>query len=275
MASPSYSEVIKYSGEVRSLAKAAKEAAHRAIAGKKGAELVDAALGVIERYGVQAGEIGTQWWEICANKAGVKAEAAVLDPIDLQGYQFEFEDLVSAYELGEIDEAELYRRIEEITADVASNHSRDAIYENMVRQQFYDARISPDDKRLRWARVPVGETCAWCVMLASLGAWYLSYESGKYQGDGIEYHQHCDCVVVPYSAPDEIPGYASSLGRYRSWYSTADSDARRGDISPELQGRIDRARVKHEQAYAEGKTTKKWSQTNETLIVMRDYYGLD
>lgn len=273
MASPSYSEIIKYSGEVSTLAKSAKEAMRRAIKGLHGHELVDAALGVVENYGMQAGELGAQWHDFCAAKAGVGANDAVLDPIDLRDYQFEFDDLVASFELDEIDEAELYRRMEEIAADMAASHSRDVIYENMVRNQFLDARIDPNDRRIRWARIPVGETCAWCISLASLGAWYLSEESAG--GNGNDFHFKCDCAVVPYTSPDEIAGYASSLGRYRDWYATADKDARDGNISDELKTRIERAHERHDRLYAEGKVTRKWQQLNETLIVMRDYYGLD
>lgn len=50
-----------------------------------------------------------------------------------------------------------------------------------------------DPAGVRWARMPIGETCAWCLMLASRGAVYLSEESA---GSGGHFHAQCDCQIV-------------------------------------------------------------------------------
>src|SRR5699024_12870002 len=46
----------------------------------------------------------------------------------------------------------------------------------------------------RFARVPVGKTCAWCFMLASRGP---VYKSAKTAGAAGQYHAQCDCQPVP------------------------------------------------------------------------------
>lgn len=53
-----------------------------------------------------------------------------------------------------------------------------------------------DKARTAWARVPTGgsETCEWCIMLASRGAVYQSWETAGGRG---HYHQNCKCAVVP------------------------------------------------------------------------------
>lgn len=52
-----------------------------------------------------------------------------------------------------------------------------------------------DRSQPRFARVPVGETCAWCLMLASRGAVYRSAASAGAAG---QYHGgNCDCEPVP------------------------------------------------------------------------------
>src|SRR5690606_16612234 len=48
---------------------------------------------------------------------------------------------------------------------------------------------------LRWARVPVGKTCAFCLMLASRGFDYVSRDSAG--GEARKFHAHDDCQVVP------------------------------------------------------------------------------
>lgn len=51
-----------------------------------------------------------------------------------------------------------------------------------------------DPSKPRFARVPVGETCAWCDMLASRGWVYHSKETAGINGG---YHDHCNCQIVP------------------------------------------------------------------------------
>ncbi|MEU4772958.1 hypothetical protein [Micromonospora sp. NPDC023644] len=63
---------------------------------------------------------------------------------------------------------------------------RNTLYRNVRR----------DPSEPRWARVPQGaDTCAWCRMLASRGAVYLSRESAG--GDDNHWHNECDCQPVP------------------------------------------------------------------------------
>lgn len=51
---------------------------------------------------------------------------------------------------------------------------------------------------IRYAHVPQGKTCAFCMMLASRGAVYWSERKPQY-------HDLCDCLAVPVSTPDDLP----------------------------------------------------------------------
>lgn len=77
-----------------------------------------------------------------------------------------------------------------------------------------------DTAGARWARVPQGpDTCAFCLVMASRGAVYLTEDSasevvgrrGRTRGSrrlGDDYHDECDCVAMPFWAGDEYPeGY--------------------------------------------------------------------
>lgn len=60
-----------------------------------------------------------------------------------------------------------------------------------------------DPVRTSFARVPSGPTtCRWCVMLAARGFDYSTAESA---GQGREFHDHCDCVIVPGRGVDDLP----------------------------------------------------------------------
>ena len=61
------------------------------------------------------------------------------------------------------------------------------------------------DARASYARVPRGDTCAFCLMLASRGPVYGSKRSA---GEGNKYHSDCDCVAVPIYRDTDLPsGY--------------------------------------------------------------------
>ncbi len=62
---------------------------------------------------------------------------------------------------------------------------------------------------VRWARVPQGKTCAWCMMLASRGAVYVSEETARRSTP--RRHTHCDCAVIPVPRDDDLPGINREL----------------------------------------------------------------
>lgn len=62
-----------------------------------------------------------------------------------------------------------------------------------------------DPSRPRFARVPQGgDTCDFCIMLASRGFVYLTRETA---GEFDHYHDHCRCKVVPSWKAAEVEGY--------------------------------------------------------------------
>jgi hypothetical protein len=88
---------------------------------------------------------------------------------------------------------------------------RDTLYRN----------VREDPSEPRWARAPQGhETCAWCRMLASRGAVYLSRESAG--GDLNSWHNECDCQPVPVWAGQALPYDAD---RFLQEYTDARSKA--------------------------------------------------
>lgn len=60
---------------------------------------------------------------------------------------------------------------------------------------------SRDPKKPTYARVPVGETCGFCLMLASFGYQYTSEEAASHA------HRNCNCRIVPSFGEAEVRGY--------------------------------------------------------------------
>lgn len=68
--------------------------------------------------------------------------------------------------------------------------------------------VRRDPMRPRFARVPSGRPCPFCLMLASRGAVYASAETAG--GEGHDYHDHCGCEPVPMWGDDarvKLDGY--------------------------------------------------------------------
>lgn len=75
-------------------------------------------------------------------------------------------------------------------------------------------RKAADKLGLRYARVPMGgETCEFCIMLASRGFVYTSADNA---GEGTHYHTHCRCKIIPGKKGSSVEGYdPNSL--YKQW----------------------------------------------------------
>lgn len=235
-------------------------------------EVVELAVRVAEKYSYLGCELGAQWYDLCSELAGLDVDPAELAEVDSDELESRAD---SAY--GRAHDSSL-------VADVLNYYLQNQI-ENSIRRTG-DANLWRDYERGmaggKWARVPVGETCAWCLMLASQGAWYLSEETAKGIDPG-HYHDGCDCVAVYHADPESIAGYAE-LASYKEMYYDAENArlANARGIEPydeELSWRVNHARAEHErkrneylEAVARGenpKEVKEWTVYNETLIVMR------
>ncbi len=151
---------------------------------------------------------------------------------------------------GELDEELLVRELERRVEFEANRATKVGVW-----------RAGQSDSRdVRYARVPAGpETCAWCLMTAGLGYWYMSEEAASHT------HAHCDCVIVPSIGRGDvsIEGYDSTV--YRDMWRDANKALAYGDVPPELARRVDLLA-----ASRPGYRT----DTNGALAVMRWKYGL-
>lgn len=75
------------------------------------------------------------------------------------------------------------------------------------------------DLGIRYARVPQGPTCSFCIMLASRGFVYASRESA---GQLEQYHDDCNCRIVAGMPGTEVEGY-DYKGMYERYRQCRDS----------------------------------------------------
>lgn len=264
-------EIDRYASSIRQISERAAADASSALANSlfdstpTRARLAAAVSQAARKHMDTAREAGAQWYEYASEAAGIDVDPAFMDEYDYEAFDADVLGLAGDYLDGSMTYDDFDRKIQELISSEVRNAARQEVIGNLDR----DAR---GNGKAGYARVPVGETCAWCFMLASLGYYYRSYESaGGLDPD--HYHKGCDCVVVPYSEPGSISGY-SDYERYVDMYERANEARKSGDYSDEMRERIERARERHEREYAAGRVTQKWSVYNETLMLMREQNGL-
>lgn len=69
---------------------------------------------------------------------------------------------------------------------------------------------SVGDNGLRYARVPWGDTCAFCLMLASRGDVYRNEKTAG--GDGNRFHPECDCSIEPVRYDEDLEALKQAAG---------------------------------------------------------------
>ena len=231
-------------------------------------EVMEEAARIYAKYRMLGAELGAQWYDLCAELAGVSVEKA---EIDFDFIDFALEDTIKAFESMPPDKTieQFFDEFMQSQIDLAFNTTG---MQNLDRDYLRGVRGG------RWARVPVGETCAWCIMLAANGAWYKSEETALREEAG-KFHRNCDCVAVYYANAEDIADYAPYLAHYKAMYYAADN-MRKANLSgekpysKELKLRIANAKAEHDASYKAGYTDRKWSVVNEDMIIMRELFGL-
>lgn len=223
-------------------------------------EVVDAATQVAMKFSYLGEELGAQWYDLCTELAGIDADEAYLPDVDDADIRGRASTVAKSG--GDVKSV-----LNEFLQDQIQESIRRTGTANLWRD--YERGIAPG----KWARVPVGDTCAWCLMLASQGAWYLTEKSALTSKHGGEYHRHCNCIAVYHAEPDDIGGYAK-LEQYKRMYYDADNErlanARGKSKYPEeLAERIRQAKAEHRAKVDAGLTDVPWQAANETAIVMR------
>lgn len=151
---------------------------------------------------------------------------------------------------GELDEEMLMDRLVQRIEFEVNRASKVGVWQN--------GKADPRD--VRFARVPTGpETCAWCLMTAGLGYWFMTEESASHT------HRGCDCVIVPSIGRGDciIDGYDSTV--YRDMWRAANRALANGDVPSELAERVD---------FLSATRPGYRTDTNGALAVMRWQYGL-
>ena len=170
---------------------------------------LDAMPQIVDTYGAASAEVAAEYFE---ELTGFMAEPAdSLDRAQIDG--------AVRYQAGKLWTGEQAGFVTGLMTDVdrlVKAFGRDTIYSN------------GDRRGVRYARIPSGsKTCAFCMVLASRDAVYLSRKSAG--GDGNSYHGDCDCTVTPVRDAGDLPeGYDTE--ELYAVYLDARSESGSGDL---------------------------------------------
>lgn len=168
------------------------------------------------RYGELSAAAGADFFDAARGDAGVTAKFRSVLPKSGAAEAMARSAVWTVDPVFYGDQAAAFGRMSIAVDAAALQEGRDAVMFNVRR----------DPARPRWARVPVGKTCAWCLMLASRGARYRSRESA---GGAGQYHGgSCDCQPVPsWNNGDDLPP-SYDEGALFGLYERARADAGNG-----------------------------------------------
>lgn len=272
MTTPSFSDIYKFADAVQKVSQAARrefleiagiiDFADAEVATE---QLRSAVLTIVQKYGLAASEIGAQWYEYCRAGEFSRGYTAIVGEVSRYSALSDADAIIGKYVSQELTEGEFVQRLAGVVTNQTMRQSRDSILENLD-EDLRAARAENDTEfadRAGWARVPQGETCAFCLLLASQGFVYNTRKSA------LSGHPGCNCTAVPFHDAHKIPGYGTKLESYERIYREADNLRRSGDLPDELNDRIKEARLAHREAYEKGDTTHRWNSANELAIIMR------
>lgn len=162
--------------------------------------LMDYAMALIQKYGEGSAELACQMYDSMAQMAGVNVPSA--EPADVASYK---------------EVAKMVNATKDSPAQMENGVSR------LVKRAGADTTLKNAKRdKAEFAWIPHGDTCSFCITLASRGWQTASEDSLK--GDHAEHiHANCDCeYAIRFSKDTDVEGYDPD--EYLQQYKEADGD---------------------------------------------------
>ena len=163
--------------------------------------LLDYAFALSQRYGQAIGALSCQMYEATAAAQGVVVPTA---------------EIADLPEYGEVAKA-VHGTMKQSQTNVPATIAR------LVKQVGADTSLKNAERDgAQFAWVPHGDTCAFCITLASRGWQYMSKKALR-NGHAEHIHAHCDCeYAVRFDGKSTVAGYDPD--KYLEEYYDANGD---------------------------------------------------
>lgn len=172
--------------------------------------MTDYAYGLATKYGEGAAALAAEMYDAVSTVEGSSLAAAI--PANTATR----EEVAHALR-GALDDSDNYDMIGSVVGRLTKQAGMDTAMQNAVRD------------RAEWAWVAVGDTCAFCVALASRG-WQPASRN-VLSGDHADHvHANCDCMFsIRHSKDTQVKSYNPE--RFRDMYDDADGRSPKDKIN--------------------------------------------
>lgn len=162
--------------------------------------LIDVATAITRKYGEASATLSAEFYDKVARLSGVVLPAAL--PAEDATVHEVAKAVVGTAKTGNVD----------IVAGAVSR---------LVKRQGVDTTMQNAIRDgAEWAWVPQGETCAFCITLASNG-WQRASKKALAGGHAEHIHANCDCTyAIRWDVRSNVDGYDPE--KYKSMYYDAD-----------------------------------------------------
>lgn len=204
-------------------------------------ELIDYSYAIVNKYGEASAALSAEMYDAIAMLEGHYLEPAELAPIA------EYGDVAKAIN-GTIKTTDNAEEISSAAARWVKMASADTTLHNAMR----------DGAEFAW--IPHGDTCAFCIMLASNG-WQKMSKKALKGGHAEHIHSNCDCTfAIRFSKNDNVEGYDPD--EYKRIYKNAPGRTYEEKLNS----------IRREQ-YAIGKAeeNKPWDSAKMSAVLGKDY----
>ena len=187
-------------------------------------ELIEYAYGLTTKYGEASGALAVEMYDEIAEASGVVVPAAA--PAETASFS-EVAKTVNGVLKQSLNEEMLAGAIERLTKLPAE----DTMIQNSVR----------DGAELAW--IPHGDTCAFCITLASRG-WQPASQKMLRNGHAEHVHGHCDCThAVRFNDSMKVEGYNPDAYLRREGHTKEPHKRHEAGDIPTQQGRNKRPKA--------------------------------
>lgn len=160
-------------------------------------QLIDYAYALVQKYGEGSAAAACEAYDAIAELSGVAVSAAV--PADIADYS----EVAKAVN-GVIKYTQNEETVSGAVARLVKLAGQDTTLNNAIRDGA------------EWAWIPSGDTCAFCITLASRG-WQRASKKALKNGHAEHIHANCDCAYcVRFNNGTTVEGYDPD--RYRKMY---------------------------------------------------------
>ena len=169
---------------------------------------IEYAYALATKYGEAAGALACEMYDALAALSGAAVPPAV--PAQTATY-------------GDIAKAVYgtYKQNPEITSSAIGRQVKLVGVDTMQQNALRDGA--------EWAWIPSGDTCAFCLTLASRG-WQRASKNALRNGHAEHVHANCDCTyAIRFSSDIDVEGY--NPDEYLEMYEGADGDSPEGRIN--------------------------------------------